>query len=77
MVHTDGLWGYMRVYGEDAGAKPVIPGMRGGEEVTLMVNGRRVLPSPVFQGDWNIHQLELRQLNFIYLPFVAGKTPVN
>jgi len=47
-VGTAGLYGFMRVYGEDATANPPIPGMRDGELVAFRVNGAPAVATPSF-----------------------------
>ena len=61
-VNSTGVYGYMRVYGEDSTASPPIPGMRAGEEVTFKINGTQARPStcPVrWQDDKTPHEINL------------------
>lgn len=45
-VHTEGDYGFMRIYGEDTTADPAIPGMREGEIVIYKVNGAPAVATP-------------------------------
>lgn len=47
-VTDEGLYGFMRIYGEDTSAVPPIPGMREGEMVSYSVNGAPAVASPLF-----------------------------
>ena len=61
VVHTAGYYGFMPIYGEDAGATPPIPGMRDGETVRFRVAGQVAQPSAnfVWHDDKAIHLLDL------------------
>jgi len=50
-VSDEGLYGFMRIYGEDTSAEPPIPGMRAGEIVSFRVNGAPAIATPTFY--WN------------------------
>lgn len=50
-VTNEGLYGFMRIYGEDTTAIPAIPGMRAGEIVSFRVNGAPAIATPTFY--WN------------------------
>lgn len=59
---SNSVYGYMRVYGEDATANPPTPGMRTNEEVTFKINGTPARPStcPVrWTDDKTPHSLDL------------------
>jgi hypothetical protein len=61
-VTTAGLFGYLRVYGEDTTLDPHIPGMREGEEVQFRVDGSPAeLPSgtTLWQDDKVVHELPM------------------
>ena len=61
-VATAGLYGYMRVYGEDTSVSPPVPGMRAGEEVAIRVNGVPAIPAPssvIWQDDKGTHEVHL------------------
>jgi len=61
-VTTAGLYGYMRVYGEDTSSWPHIPGMRPFEPVTFKVNGQCTIASPapvLWQDDKGNHTVNL------------------
>ena len=61
-VATAGLYGYMRVYGEDTSVSPPVPGMRAGEEVAFRVNGVPAIPAPssvIWQDDKGTHEVHL------------------
>jgi hypothetical protein len=60
-VGTAGLYGLMRIYGEDATANPPIPGMRAGEPVAFRVNGAPAVatPLPYWQDDKASHRVNL------------------
>jgi hypothetical protein len=61
-VTSPGLYGYMRIYGEDATVNPPIPGMRPGEEVIFKINSTEARPSvcPVrWQDDKVPHETDL------------------
>lgn len=47
IVGSQGLYGFMRVYGEDASANPPIPGMRDGELAAFRVNGAPAVATPL------------------------------
>ena len=74
-VTTPGLYGYMRVYGEDAAASPPIPGMRVGEEVTFRVNGMPAVPAPspvIWQDDKGTHEVLLSVSGYTdFLPLIV------
>jgi len=61
IVHTEGHYGAMYVYGEDASVQPVIPGMRDGETVAFYVNGTLATASPllVWHDDRLTHEVNL------------------
>ena len=71
-VATSGLYGYMRVYGEDTSVSPPVPGMMDGEEVTFRVDGMFAdsVPSPViWQDDKRTHEVHLgARRHGIFLP---------
>jgi hypothetical protein len=78
-VTSPGLYGYMRVYGEDVSANPPIPGMRPGETVTFKVNGltAQATGNTVWQDDKITRLVNLAAVSvtpefWIYLP-VIGK----
>jgi len=60
-VSSDGLYGFMRIYGEDASANPPIPGMRDGELVAFRVNGAPARATPLFywHDDHASHRVDL------------------
>jgi hypothetical protein len=60
-VNASGQYGFMRIYGEDSSANPVVPGMRAGETVDLRVDGNKVALDPpfVWQADRARHQTNL------------------
>jgi hypothetical protein len=60
-VGSAGLYGFMRIYGEDASANPPIPGMRDGELVAFRVNGAPAVATPLFywQDDHATHRVDL------------------
>jgi hypothetical protein len=60
-VSSDGLYGFMRIYGEDSSANPPIPGMRAGELVSFKVNGSPAVAAPLFywQDDKASHRVDL------------------
>ncbi len=64
-VSNEGLYGFMRIYGEDTSAEPDIPGMRAGEIVSFRVNGAPAIASPTFY--WNddhvAHNIDLNAGN--------------
>lgn len=64
-VSDEGLYGFMRIYGEDTSAEPDIPGMRAGEIVSFRVNGAPAIASPTFY--WNddhvAHNIDLNAGN--------------
>jgi hypothetical protein len=61
VVRTAGVYGYMRVYGEDPSASPPIPGMRDGEIVRFRLNGfpATAAPPPVWHDDKEVHEVAL------------------
>lgn len=61
IVTSSGLYGLMRIYGEDDTAVPIIPGMRVGEVVAFKVNGALAVPTPLlyWQDDWSPHRVDL------------------
>ena len=74
-VTSTGLYGYMRVYGEDTSISPTIPGMRTGETVTFKVNARiaGATGSTAWQDDKAIHAANLaapKEGNRVYLPLI-------
>jgi len=60
-VETAGLYGFMRIYGEDATANPPIPGMRDGETPTFRLSGAPAVATPLFywQDDKASHRVDL------------------
>lgn len=60
-VTTAGTYGYLRIYGEDDSAVPLIPGMRENELVTFKVNGAPAVARPSFywSDDHQVHQVDL------------------
>jgi len=76
-VTSPGLYGYMRVYGEDASASPPIPGMRAGETVTFKVNGRmaQATGDTVWQDDKATRPVNLvvGANHWAYLPIVVRR----
>lgn len=61
-VTYTGMYGYMRVYGEDNMFGASIPGMRAGEQVTFKVNGIPAVSSPsavLWQNDPSTHEVGL------------------
>ncbi len=61
VVGTTGQYGFMRIYGEDATAIPLIPGMRAGELVAFRVSGASAIATPLlyWQADYASHQVDL------------------
>ncbi len=61
VVTTAGVYPLMQIYGEDATAAPPIPGMRAGETVAFLVDGRPATASPslVWQADQEYHRVDL------------------
>ena len=62
IVTTPGLYGYMRIYGEDTSSWPHIPGMRPFEPVTFKVNSQCTIASPapvLWQDDKGNHTVNL------------------
>ncbi len=61
VVGTTGQYGFMRIYGEDTTATPVIPGMRAGELVAFRVNGAPAAATPqlYWQADYATHRVDL------------------
>lgn len=64
-VTDEGLYGFMRIYGEDSSANPPIPGMRAGEIVGYSVNGAPAVASPLFywSDDHAVHNINLNAGN--------------
>jgi len=64
-VADEGLYGFMRIYGEDTSAVPPIPGMRNGEIVSYSVNGAPAVASPLFywSDDHAVHNVDLNAGN--------------
>jgi hypothetical protein len=64
-VTDEGLYGFMRIYGEDPSAIPLIPGMRNGEIVSYSVNGAPAVASPLFNwsDDHAVHNINLNAGN--------------
>lgn len=64
-VTDEGLYGLMRIYGEDTSAIPPIPGMRDGEIVSYSVNGAPAVASPLFywSDDHSVHSVNLNAGN--------------
>lgn len=64
-VTDEGLYGFMRIYGEDPSAVPPIPGMRNGEIVSYSVNGAPAVASPLFywSDDHAVHNVNLNAGN--------------
>lgn len=61
-VSEPGLYGFMRVYGEDTSTSPPLPGMREGETVAFRVAGLTVEPAGaavLWTGDRDIHEVSL------------------
>lgn len=61
-VISDGLYGYLRVYGEDMTATPPIPGMRAGEPVSFRLNGTQGMTEPpqvAWTDDKGIHMVDI------------------
>jgi len=60
-VEAEGLYGFMRIYGEDNTATPPIPGMRDGELVAFRVNGAPAVSTPLFywHDDKASHRVDL------------------
>lgn len=60
-VTNNGLYGFMRIYGEDSSANPPIPGMRAGELVSFKVSGSPAVATPLFywQNDKASHPVDL------------------
>ncbi len=61
IVETVGLYGFMRIYGEDTTANPPIPGMQDDELVVFRVNGASAASTPLhyWQDDRSTHQVDL------------------
>lgn len=64
-VTDEGLYGFMRIYGEDSSAVPAIPGMRNGEIVSYSVNGAPAVALPLFywSDDHAVHGVNLNAGN--------------
>ena len=64
-VTDEGLYGFMRIYGEDPSAVPTIPGMRNGEIVSYSVNGAPAVATPLFywSDDHAVHNVNLNAGN--------------
>jgi len=64
-VNSAGDYGFMRIYGEDSSASPIIPGMRAGEIVSFRVNGAPAIASPtLYWGDDHAsHNIDLNAGN--------------
>jgi len=60
-VQADGVYGLLRVYGEDTSTTPATRGMRAGEPIALRVNGAAAVPSPLvyWANDRSVHQAAL------------------
>ncbi|MCB0031612.1 MAG: hypothetical protein KDE28_27060, partial [Anaerolineales bacterium] len=60
-VNSEGIYGFMRIYGEDGSANPPIPGMRAGELVSFKVSGSPAVATPLFywQDDKASHPVDL------------------
>jgi hypothetical protein len=73
-VTSLGLYGYMRVYGEDVSANPPIPGMRAGETVTFKVNGlpAQAMGDTAWQDDKVTRPVNLA-VGASYLPIVIRR----
>jgi len=75
VVTNSGLYGYMRVYGEDLSANPPIPGMRAGERVTFKVNGlpAQATGDTVWQDDKGTRRVDLvvSASHPAYLPLIS------
>lgn len=61
VVENAGSYGFLRIYGEDTTADPIIPGMRAGEIVTYRVNGATATANPSYywQDDHASHKVDL------------------
>ncbi len=60
VVTTAGIFGAMRIYGEDDTATPIIPGMRTGELVAFRVAGAQTVASPpIYWNDATMQQVDL------------------
>ncbi len=61
VVQTEGLYGAMFVYGEDASITPPIPGMRHGESVLFRVDGVNANAEPIltWANDLDLHEITL------------------
>lgn len=61
VVENAGSYGFLRIYGEDTTADPIIPGMRAGEIVTYRVNGATATANPSYywQDDHTSHKVDL------------------
>lgn len=59
VVTAPGLYGYLRVYGEDTTATPRLPGFREGESVRFRVNGQELAVTAPWSGDRDLHRLDL------------------
>lgn len=64
-VTDEGLYGFLRIYGEDTSAVPPIPGMRKGEIVSYSVNGAPAVASPLYywSDDHDTHAINLNAGN--------------
>jgi hypothetical protein len=74
-ITSPGIFGYMRVYGEETGTWPTIPGMRAGELVAFKVDGSAagVEGSAQWRDDKSTHLVNLGDLtpeNRVYLPLL-------
>lgn len=60
-VDTEGQYGFMRIYGEDVTASPIIPGMKANELVSFLVNGAPAVAKPSFywQDNHLTHRVDL------------------
>lgn len=60
-VGSAGIYGFMRLFGEDVTANPPIPGMRAGELVEFRVNGAPAVSTPAiyWQADSQTHRVDL------------------
>lgn len=74
VVTTEGHYGTMYIYGEDATVEPPIPGMRAGEEVTFQVEGCSAQATLVliWENDRAFHKVNLSaEEGFIqYFPMI-------
>jgi hypothetical protein len=61
IVRSEGAYGLMRIYGEDATASPPIPGMKDGEMVEFRVNGAPAVATPplYWRDDKTGHEVNL------------------